>query len=203
MKHELPKLNYGYDALEPYIDSTTMTIHHTKHHAAYINNLNTALENYKELQEKSLEELLTSLDSLPQAIYWAVRNNGGGHYNHTIFWEIMGPNSGGEPEGELGNRIKDAFGSFQNFKDAFAKAALTRFGSGWAWLVLDKNRALSIVSTPNQDNPVSEGMKPLLGIDIWEHAYYLKYTNKRADYIDAWWNVVNWSAVADRYKKLK
>lgn len=203
MKHALPELKYSYDALEPYIDETTMNIHHTKHHAAYVNNLNAALENYADLQEKSLEDLIISLDKIPNEIYWAVRNNGGGHYNHSIFWSILGKGHSPGPEGDLRHKLDKAFGSFEGFKEAFSKAALTRFGSGWAWLVVDKDGELKIVSTLNQDNPISEGLKPILGLDVWEHAYYLKYNNRRADYINAWWNVVNWDAVAERYNKYK
>lgn len=198
MKFLLPDLKYGYDALEPFIDQTTMTIHHTKHHAAYVNNLNAALENYPELQEKSLEDLLRSLDKLPQQIYWAVRNNGGGHYNHSFFWSIIGP-GGGSPSGKLADKIAADLGSMDNFKEAFAKAALSRFGSGWAWLVKDSAGNLSVISTPNQDSPISDGLTPILGLDVWEHAYYLKYQNRRADYIQAWWNIVNWKAAEDIY----
>jgi superoxide dismutase, Fe-Mn family len=200
MKHQLPGLKYAYDALEPYIDAATMTIHHTKHHAAYVNNLNAALENHPELQDKNLEQLLTGLDKLPESVYWAVRNNGGGHYNHTLFWSILGPASGSTPSDKLAQRLRDAFGNFDSFKDAFGKAALTRFGSGWAWLVEDNFGALRIVSTPNQDTPLTDGLEPLLGLDVWEHAYYLKYQNRRADYINAFWNVVDWRAVEERMK---
>jgi superoxide dismutase, Fe-Mn family len=200
MKHQLPGLKYAYDALEPYIDAATMTTHHTKHHAAYVNNLNAALENHPELQDKNLEQLLTGLDKLPESVYWAVRNNGGGHYNHTLFWSILGPASGSTPSDKLAQRLRDAFGNFDSFKDAFGKAALTRFGSGWAWLVEDNFGALRIVSTPNQDTPLTDGMEPLLGLDVWEHAYYLKYQNRRADYINAFWNVVDWRAVEERMK---
>lgn len=203
MKHQLPDLNYKYSDLEPYIDEMTMTIHHTKHHATYVNNLNGALEKYPELQEKSIEELLTSLDSLPEDIKTAVRNNGGGHYNHSMFWSIMSPKGGGEPKGELGEKIKNKFGSFQDFKDEFAKASTSRFGSGWAWLILDKKGELLISSTANQDNPISEGLTPILGLDLWEHAYYLKYQNKRPDYIKEWWNIVDWNKVVSLYEKAK
>lgn len=199
MSHKLPELKYEYKALEPYIDELTMTIHHSKHHAAYVNNLNAALEGHSELQEKSLEELLTSLGSLPESIRTAVRNNGGGHYNHSLFWSIMGPNKGGEPQGELLEKINEKFGSFEKFKEAFNKAAATRFGSGWAFLVLSKDGTLDIVSTPNQDSPISEGLNPILALDVWEHAYYLKYQNRRPDYISEWWNVVDWDAVSERY----
>ncbi|HOV27853.1 MAG TPA: superoxide dismutase [Pseudobacteroides sp.] len=201
MKHTLPELPYSYDALEPYVDKETMAIHHTKHHAAYVNNLNGALEKYPELQEKTLFELLTSLDTLPQDVYWAVRNNAGGHYNHTLFWNSMSQSSGSEPQGELRKKIDETFGSFDGFKDVFAKSALARFGSGWAWLVKDKDGKLSVVSTANQDTPLSDGFTPLLGLDVWEHAYYLKYNNRRADYIDAWWNVVDWQEVEKRFEE--
>ncbi|MCM0648337.1 superoxide dismutase [Clostridium swellfunianum] len=203
MKHQLPELKYSHNALEPYIDEMTMNIHHGKHHAAYVNNLNAALEKYPELQEKSLEELLVSLDSVPEDIRAAVRNNGGGHYNHSIFWSIMAPNAGGSPSGELAEKINEKFGSFDEFKELFGKAAVGRFGSGWAWLVISKSGSLEIVSTPNQDNPISEGHKPLLGLDVWEHAYYLKYQNRRPDYIKEWWNVVDWKEVSNRYESLK
>ena len=203
MKHVLPELKYGLNALEPYIDEMTMSIHHGKHHAAYVNNLNAALEKYPELQEKSLEELLISLDTIPEDIRTAVRNNAGGHYNHTLFWSIMAPNAGGEPTGELSQKIKERFGSLEELKDLFGKAAVGRFGSGWAWLVISKAGSLEIVSTPNQDSPISEGHKPLLALDVWEHAYYLKYQNKRPDYIKEWWNVVDWNEVANRYNLLK
>ena len=203
MKHVLPVLKYELNALEPYIDEMTMSIHHGKHHAAYVNNLNAALEKYPELQEKSLEELLISLDTIPEDIRTAVRNNAGGHYNHTLFWSIMAPNAGGEPTGELSQKIKERFGSLEELKDLFGKAAVGRFGSGWAWLVISKAGSLEIVSTPNQDSPISEGHKPLLALDVWEHAYYLKYQNKRPDYIKEWWNVVDWNEVANRYNLLK
>jgi superoxide dismutase, Fe-Mn family len=203
MKHILPELKYSYNSLEPYIDEMTMSIHYGKHHAAYINNLNAALEKYPQLQEKSLEELLSSLDTIPEDIRTAVRNNGGGHYNHSLFWSIMAPTSGGEPTGELAERIKERFGSFEEFKDLFGKAAVGRFGSGWAWLVISKAGSLEIVSTPNQDSPVSEGHKPLLGLDVWEHAYYLKYQNRRPDYIKEWWSVVDWDEVSNRYALLR
>ena len=199
MKHVLPELSYAYDALEPYIDQQTMNIHHTKHHAAYVNNLNAALEGQEAWQNKSLEEILVSLEELPSTLYWAVRNNAGGHYNHSLFWNSIGPGKGKEPAGALAEAIDKAFGSFGQFKELFGKAALTRFGSGWAWLVLDKEGELAVTSTANQDNPVTDGAKPLLGLDVWEHAYYLKYQNRRAEYIDAWWSIVDWDAVAERY----
>ena len=203
MKHVLPELKYSHNALEPYIDEITMSIHHGKHHAAYVNNLNAALEKYPELQIKSLEELLISLDSIPEDIRAAIRNNGGGHYNHSLFWSIMAQSSGGEPTGEFASRVKERFGSLEEFKDLFGKAALGRFGSGWAWLVISKSGSLEIVSTPNQDSPISDGHKPLLGLDVWEHAYYLKYQNRRPDYIKEWWNVVDWNEVSNRYGLLK
>lgn len=193
---KLPELNYSYEALEPHIDSKTMEIHHTKHHQAYIDNVNKALEGQDKLKDLSVEELLKSLNEVPEEIRTAVRNNGGGHYNHSLFWEIMSPNGGGKPEGKLAKKIDEDLGGFEKFKEEFKKAALGRFGSGWAWLVLDGDK-LAVVSTPNQDNPISEGKKPLLGIDVWEHAYYLKYQNKRADYIDAFWNVVDWKKVEE------
>ena len=200
MKHELPNLKYNYKALEPYIDEMTMTIHHSKHHAAYVNNLNIALEKYPELQKKNIEELILSLDSLPEEIKVAVRNNGGGHYNHSFFWTILKLNSGIKPEGDLAEAIDKCFGSFESFKEGFGKAAVSRFGSGWAWLVVDKEGTLKITSTPNQDNPISEGLKPILALDVWEHAYYLKYQNKRPDYISAFWNVVDWKEVSRLYE---
>jgi Fe-Mn family superoxide dismutase len=199
MAFELPALPYASNALEPHIDAQTMEIHHGKHHNAYVTNLNKALEGHSDLQSKSLEELLTSLDSLPESIRTAVRNNGGGHANHSMFWQIMGPNGGGEPTGALADAVNSAFGSFSQFKEQFAAAASGRFGSGWAWLVVASDGSLSITSTPNQDPPVMEGKNPILGLDVWEHAYYLKYQNRRPDYIAAFWNVVNWDEVARRY----
>ncbi|MBW8381156.1 MAG: superoxide dismutase [Youngiibacter sp.] len=202
MKHELPKLPYEYSALEPYIDETTMTIHHTKHHQAYINNLNAALEKYPELQEKSVEELVRELDSIPEDIRTTVRNNGGGHLNHSRFWNWMAKAEGQAPEGALLEAIEKKFGSLDAFKDVFAKAAAGRFGSGWAWLVINDGE-LEVVSTANQDNPITEGKHPILGLDVWEHAYYLKYQNRRPDYIKEWFNVVNWSAVSKEFEALK
>jgi len=199
MAHELPALPYSYDALEPYIDAQTMEIHHSKHHAAYVNGLNNALVDYPHLQGKALHDLLADLDAIPEAIRTAVRNSGGGHSNHTFFWELMGPNAGGEPNGELADAISAAFGDFASFKDLFSKAAATRFGSGWAWLVKKPDGTLEVLSTPNQDTPISQGSKPILGLDVWEHAYYLKYQNRRPDYIAAWWNVVNWAVVAKNF----
>lgn len=197
----LPKLKYSYDALEPYIDAQTMELHHTKHHQTYTDKLNAALEGHANLQAKDIRELLTNLDELPEDIRSAVRNNGGGYLNHWVFWEIMSPDGGGEPEGKLAEKIREDFGSFEDFKKKMTDAAITRFGSGWAWLVLD-NGKLDVVSTPNQDNPISEGKEPLLGIDVWEHAYYLKYQNRRPDYLEAWWNVVNWPGVAQHLKSI-
>jgi Fe-Mn family superoxide dismutase len=199
MAFELPPLPYAYDALEPHIDEATMHFHHDNHHNTYVTNLNNALANYPDLQGKSIEELIGNLDALPEAIRTAVRNNGGGHWNHTFFWAIMGPNAGGEPTGDLAAAINAAFGDFASFKEKFKAAGTGRFGSGWAWLVADKNGALTITSTPNQDTPVMEGKTPILGLDVWEHAYYLKYQYKRPGYIDAWWNVVNWAKVAEHY----
>jgi Fe-Mn family superoxide dismutase len=202
----LPPLPYAYDALEPFIDAQTMQIHHDKHHAAYVANLNKALTDWPEYQTKmfsgSVEGLLTNLDSVPEKIRTAVRNNGGGHYNHSLFWQMMKKDGGGEPNGALAKAIETSFDSFSTFKENFSKAALGQFGSGWAWLILDGG-ALKIEPTPNQDTPLSAGKTPLLGLDIWEHAYYLKYQNKRADYITAWWNVVNWDFASERYAKLK
>ncbi|MBO8171340.1 MAG: superoxide dismutase [Bacillaceae bacterium] len=201
-KHELPDLPYSFDALEPHIDALTMEIHHDRHHGTYVNNLNNALEKHPELLEKSLEDLISNLNAVPEDIRTAVRNNGGGHANHSLFWEIMSPNGGGEPTGALADEINKTFGSFDQFKEEFATAAKTRFGSGWAWLVLD-NGKLSVMSTPNQDNPLMEGKTPILGLDVWEHAYYLKYQNKRPDYISAFWNVVNWDEVSKRFEQAR
>lgn len=201
MPHTLPTLPYAFDALEPHIDTATMQIHHGKHHQAYVNNLNAALDKHAALHDKSLEALLADLNSVPEDVRAAVRNNGGGHWNHSLFWTLMAPSGGGDPTGALGTAITATFGSFAGFKEKFAAAGVSRFGSGWAWLVR-KGSALSITSTPNQDNPLMEGVAArdiLLGLDVWEHAYYLKYQNRRPDYIGAWWNVVNWKAVADRY----
>ncbi|MEZ5400133.1 MAG: superoxide dismutase [Bryobacteraceae bacterium] len=203
MPFELPALPYAHDALEPSIDKMTMEIHHGKHHAAYVANLNKALESAPDLAGKSLDELLANgCAAVPEAIRTAVRNNGGGHANHAMFWSIMGPNAGGAPSGALGDAINSAFGSFDTFKEKFAAAGMGRFGSGWAWLVADGS-SLSIASTPNQDTPVMEGKFPVLGVDVWEHAYYLKYQNRRAEYLAAWWNVVDWSKVAARFNSAK
>ena len=202
MTYQLPKLPYGYDALEPYIDVETMHIHHEKHHNTYVTNLNAAIEKHPELGSKSIEELIADIDALPEDIRTAVRNNGGGHANHKFFWEIMAPKAGGEPVGELKTAIDEAFGSFTDFKAKFKAAATTRFGSGWAWLVL-KDGKLEIISTPNQDSPLMEGLTPILGLDVWEHAYYLNYRNVRPDYVDAFWNVVNWDKVNELYLAAK
>jgi Fe-Mn family superoxide dismutase len=198
MAFQLPPLPYSFNALEPHIDARTMEIHHDKHHAAYTNNLNKALEGFPDLQSKSIEQLLGSLDSVPEKIRTAVRNNGGGFANHNMFWEIMGPNKGGEPSGDLASAISSAFGNFATFKEQFAAAGVGRFGSGWAWLIVDGGK-LAITSTPNQDTPLMEGKTAILGVDVWEHAYYLLYQNRRPDYLAAWWNVVNWDEVARRY----
>ncbi|MDP3999280.1 MAG: superoxide dismutase [bacterium] len=221
MKFELPKLLYSYDALEPFIDARTMEIHHAKHHQAYVDKLNMALEKYPELQEKSLEELLVNLDAIPQEIRTAVRNHGGGHFNHSFFWRTLcspalsqpvaslsNPSKGGIPTGTLAEAITKTFGSFEKFKEQFTAAASGIFGSGWAWLVTEnpkseaRNSKLTILTTSNQDSPISQGLKPILGLDAWEHAYYLKYQNKRPDYIAAWWNVVNWKEVEENFKGL-
>ena len=201
MAYSVPDLPYGYDALEPHIDEATMKVHHDKHHQAYVDKANGALEG-TEWEDKDPVEVLKSLGDLPDDKQTAVRNNLGGHYNHSLFWEWMSPDGGGEPSGDLGDAINDAFGSFDDFKTKLKDAGVARFGSGWAWLVHDGN-GLAIVSTPNQDNPVSDGKTPLLGVDVWEHAYYLKYQNKRPDYLEAWFNTVNWDAVAEGYDKVK
>jgi len=194
MAYELPPLPYAHNALEPFIDEQTMQIHHGKHHQAYVNNLNAALEKYPELQGKPIEQLIADMNAIPEDIRTAVRNNGGGHANHAFFWTLMAPNAGGAPTGAVAETINAKFGSFDAFKEAFSKAGVGRFGSGWAWLI-KSGSGVEIVSTPNQDSPLMEGKTPVLGIDVWEHAYYLKYQNKRPDYIAAWWNVVNWDAV--------
>jgi len=198
----LPALPYPANALEPHIDAQTMEIHHGKHHAAYVTNLNKALEAHPELQGKSVEELISDMNAVPESIRAAVRNNGGGHANHTLFWESMSPNGGGAPVGELAQAIDAELGGFEKFKEDFTNAALTRFGSGWAWLVVDGGK-LAIMSTPNQDNPLMEGKTPLLGVDVWEHAYYLKYQNRRPDYVAAWWNTVDWNKINERYLAAK
>jgi len=206
MAHEVPALPYAFDALEPHIDARTMEIHHGKHHAAYVANLNGAIKGNADLEAMSIDDLCRSLDKVPEDIRTAVRNNGGGHYNHSMFWTIMGPGGGGEPTGPLADAIASQLGSFDDFKAQFAKAAATRFGSGWAWLCTDKAGKLCVCSTPNQDNPLMDcccdcGTMPILGLDVWEHAYYLNYQNRRPDYVAAFWNVVNWDAVAKRYAK--
>ena len=200
MAHQVPPLPYDFAALEPHIDATTMQIHHDKHHGAYVTNLNAALEKHPDLASKSAEDLVKNLGSVPEDIRTAVRNNGGGHVNHSMFWQIMGPKAGGEPGGKLGEAIKQAFGSFADFTGKFNDAGLKRFGSGWVWLVRTKDGKLEITSTANQDNPMMEGHWPIMGNDVWEHAYYLKYKNVRGDYLKAWWNVVNWKEVEKRFK---
>jgi len=199
MAHTLPPLPYPSDALEPHIDKQTMEIHHGKHHNAYVTNLNAAIEKAPELSSRSLEELVKGINSVPEAVRTAVRNNGGGHLNHSMFWQIMGPNAGGAPTGAIADAINSSFGSFDKLKEQLKAAAVGRFGSGWAWVV-DNGGKLVVESTPNQDNPMMDGKKPVFGIDVWEHAYYLKYQNRRPDYIDAWWNVVNWSEINKRLK---
>lgn len=202
MAYQLPALPYPNNALEPHIDETTMMIHHDRHHNAYVTNLNAALEGQPELASKSIEDLIANLDAVPEAIRTAVRNNGGGHANHSLFWEVIGPDAGGEPTGALAEAIDQELGGFAKFKEDFAKAAATRFGSGWAWLSV-RDGKLAISSTPNQDSPIMEGATPILGLDVWEHAYYLKYQNKRPDYIASFWNVVNWAEVGKRYDAAK
>jgi|SRR5579875_214100 len=200
--HKLPPLPYSFDALEPYIDAKTMEIHHDKHHGGYVNNLNKALEGHADLQRLSVEDLLRQINKVPEAIRTAVRNNGGGHANHSLFWPLMKKGGGGEPRGEIAEAIKSAFGSFADFKAKFNDAATKRFGSGWAWLVLDSGK-LAVESTANQDSPLMDGKKPVMGLDVWEHAYYLKYQNRRPEYIEAWWNVVNWDQVNQNYTHAK
>jgi Fe-Mn family superoxide dismutase len=200
MPFEVPPLTYAYDALEPHIDKETMTIHHDKHHAAYVTNLNAAIEKHPELAGRSAENLLKSLDSIPEDIRTAVRNNGGGHVNHSMFWKIMKPGGGGAPKGAIADAITKAFGDFESFKKLFNDAGVKQFGSGWAWLVRGSDRGLKIVSTPNQDNPLSQGLHVVLGNDVWEHAYYLKHQNRRADYLSVWWNVVDWEVVGKRFE---
>lgn len=198
MTFELPSLPYDFNALEPHIDAQTMQIHHDRHHGTYVTNLNNAI-NGTAVADWSLDDLISRLNEVPENIRTAVRNSGGGHLNHSMFWQIMGPHAGGAPSGALSSAIDQAFGSFDQFKAAFKDAGVKRFGSGWAWLVLDKSGKLQVTSTANQDNPLSDGLSPIMGNDVWEHAYYLKYQNKRPDYLDAWWNVVNWDVVASRY----
>lgn len=199
MAYELPPLPYDYSALEPYIDTQTMQLHHDKHHGAYVTNLNAALQNNSEFAALPIDELVRRLNEVPENIRTAVRNNGGGHANHSMFWQIMTPNGGGEPTGELASAIQQAFGSFDAFKTALNDAGVKRFGSGWTWLVLDRNGKLQVMSTANQDSPLTEGLYPVMGNDVWEHAYYLKYQNRRPEYLNAWWNVVNWNEIARRY----
>ncbi len=201
MAHEVPPLPYDYSALEPFIDAQTMKLHHDMHHGAYVKNLNAALEKHPELQNKPADELLRNLNSVPEDIRTAVRNNGGGHVNHTMFWRIMKPKGGGTPSGKIGDAIKKAFGDFENFKQKFNDAGAKQFGSGWVWLVRNQNGELQITSTPNQDNPMSQGLFPIMGNDVWEHAYYLKYNNRRPEYLTAWWNVVNWEEVEKRFEQ--
>jgi Fe-Mn family superoxide dismutase len=203
MAFELPPLPYDYSALEPHIDTQTMQIHHDKHHAAYVTNLNKALESAPGAAGKSVDEILADLSAVPENVRQAVINNGGGHYNHTMFWEIMGPKGGGEPKGDLAKAIEAAFGNYEGLREKMNNAGLTRFGSGWAWLVVGQDGKLQVLSTANQDCPLSNGLKPVMGIDVWEHAYYLKYQNRRGDYLSAWWNVVNWDEVAARYARMK
>ena len=200
---KLPELGFPYNALEPHIDAQTMEIHYTKHHQAYVNNLNAALEKHAAFQTKEVEDLLSSLSDLPTEVQTAVRNNGGGHLNHTMFWQWLKPGGSKEPSGKLAEEIRTTFGAFDTFKEQFAQAATSRFGSGWAWLVADRGGKLKVYSTANQDAPVMEGNRPILGLDVWEHAYYLKYQNRRSDYIKAWWNVVNWDAAARAFEMVK
>ncbi|HLN30372.1 MAG TPA: superoxide dismutase [Gemmataceae bacterium] len=202
MAYTLPPLPYPADALEPHIDKTTMEIHHGRHHKAYVDNVNKALEGQASLQNLPIEQLLRQINQVPENIRQSVINNGGGHANHSMFWEIMGPKAGGKPSGPLGDDINKTFGDFAAFQQQIKTAAVGRFGSGWAWLVFE-NGKLQVLSTPNQDSPYMKGQSPILGVDVWEHAYYLKYQNKRPDYVDAWWNVVNWNAVGERYAKAK
>jgi superoxide dismutase, Fe-Mn family len=202
MAFTVPALTYAFNALEPHIDAQTMEIHHDKHHAAYVNNANAALEKHPELASKTLEDLLWGIDTVPEDIRTAIRNNAGGHSNHSIFWSIMGPGGGGNPPGRLGETIKSTFGGYDAFKEQLQKAAVGQFGSGWAWLVADKSGKLSIKGYPNQDSPYMEGLTPILGIDVWEHAYYLKYQNKRADYVAAWFNTLNWAAIEARFSSI-
>jgi Fe-Mn family superoxide dismutase len=199
MAFTLPALPYDFSALEPHIDAKTMEIHHGKHHQTYVNNLNAAIEKAPELANKSIEDLMRNVNSLPEAVRAPIRNNGGGHWNHSMFWQIMAPKAGGEPGGNLGAAIKSAFGDFAKFREQFSAAGVGRYGSGWAWLI-NSGGKLSIASTPNQDNPLMEGQKAIMGLDVWEHAYYLKYQNRRPDYISAWWNVVNWKEVEKRFQ---
>ena len=203
MAFEVPPLPYEYDALEPYIDTSTMHLHHDKHHAAYVNNLNAALKDQAQFASMDVDELMHHINDVPENVRTTVRNNGGGHSNHSMFWQIMGPNAGGAPTGDLASAINSAFGSFDAFKAAFNDAGTKRFGSGWAWLILDQSGKLQVISTANQDSPLMDGNYPIMGNDVWEHAYYLKYQNRRADYLSAWWNVVNWKEIAERYEKAR
>jgi Fe-Mn family superoxide dismutase len=198
MPYQLPPLPYAFDALEPHIDAKTMEIHHDKHHATYVNKLNEALASHPDLQAKSVEDLLRGIDQVPEAIRGAVKNHGGGHANHSLFWEVMGPNAGGAPSGAIADALASAFGTFESFKEKLTNAAANQFGSGWGWLVVSAGK-LEVIAKPNQDSPLMEGKTPILGVDVWEHAYYLKYQNRRPDYLSAWWNTVNWPAVAQRY----
>ena len=199
MIHELPKLPYDYNALEPYIDEQTMNIHHNLHHGGYVTKLNNALKDSPELLDKSIEDLLKSLEEIPEYLRTAIRNNGGGHYNHSLFWTVMAPNTGEKPDGDLAKTIRSTWASFDKFKEIFSTVALSRFGSGWAWLVKNSDGSLVVTSTANQDNPISNGQIPILALDVWEHAYYLKYQNRRPDYIKNWWNVINWKEAAKRF----
>ncbi len=203
MAHELPPLPYDYAALEPYIDQQTMHLHHDMHHGTYVKNLNAALEKYPNLQSKSPDELLRDLSAIPEDIRTAVRNNGGGHVNHTMFWKIMKPKGGGEPSGKIADVIKKTFGSFKDFQTKFNDAGAKQFGSGWVWLAAKPSGEVQIITTPNQDNPISQGLFPIMGNDVWEHAYYLKYNNRRAEYLQAWWNVVNWEEINKRLEAVK
>ncbi len=201
MAYELPTLPYAYDALEPHIDARTMEIHHTKHHQAYITKVNEALADKPELAQKSIEDLISDLSAVPEDVRTVVRNNGGGHANHSFFWQIMGPNGGGEPSGKLAEDIKSTFGGLEQLKEKINAAGVGRFGSGWSWLVKNKGGQLEVMSTPNQDSPLMDGHTPVLGVDVWEHAYYLNYQNRRPDYLKAWWNTVNWAEVGKRYEQ--
>jgi Fe-Mn family superoxide dismutase len=203
MKHTLPELPYAFNALEPHIDAKTMEIHYGKHHQGYVDKLNAALEGHADLQELNVEELLSDLDRVPEDIRTAVRNNGGGHANHSLFWKMMKPGGGGGPQGELKEAIDRKFGDLSKFQEAFTNAAATLFGSGWAWLIVNKEGELEIIQTPNQDSPLSRGLRSVLGLDVWEHAYYLHYQNRRPEYITAWWNVVNWDNAEDNYRKVR
>jgi superoxide dismutase, Fe-Mn family len=201
MAYELPPLPYDYSALEPYIDTQTMQLHHDKHHQAYVTNLNNALQGQAQYENMAIEDLIGGLNSVPDAVRTAVRNNGGGHLNHSMFWQIMKPNGGGEPTGDLANAINAAFGSFDNFKTQFNDAGVKRFGSGWTWLAMGQGGQLQVLSTANQDSPLTDGLYPIMGNDVWEHAYYLKYQNRRPDYLAAWWNVVNWDEITKRFQQ--